>query len=211
VTTKKQLLSALAGVAMLALPVTALAGHHHDGDDNPRPFAWHDQGWHRGWAKHHGYEARPVWADDDEHCHFRPRDRGPAVLCDGDGDDCRPAYGRDEDDDDYGFPLSYYQAEPPAGYGFAQKRQWLLQRRQRAIYMMQRMRARHDTRAASRMAGVVRSLDARLARRGAIGYPAPYYNTAYDPNYGTYPNYQAGPGMNALGSLVGPLLGSPSH
>jgi hypothetical protein len=41
----------MAGLAMLAIPVSALA-HPKDFRDDPRPFAAHDQGWHRGWFKH---------------------------------------------------------------------------------------------------------------------------------------------------------------
>jgi hypothetical protein len=55
---KRNVLSAMAGLALLALPGNALAGHHHDHDNDdqnrPRPNAWHDQGWHNGWNKHGG-------------------------------------------------------------------------------------------------------------------------------------------------------------
>jgi len=221
VTTRKNLLPALVGLAMLALPATALAGHHHDRDrdDNPRPFAGHDHGWHRGWFKHQGDAVRPAWDDDDEQHHFRRRYEQPAALCDDESDDYNQGYG---DDDDYGPPLSYYQGEPPAGYGLVQRRDWLIRRRQRAAYMMSLMRARHDSRAALRMSGVLRSLDARIARGNRLGAgggylspSAPYYNAAYNSNYPYDPNYQANyqtsPGLNALTSMVAPLLGAPSH
>jgi hypothetical protein len=233
VTSKKNLLSALAGLAMLALPATALAGHHRDWDDNPRPFARHNQGWHRGWFKHRGDAVRPVWEDGDERGHFYPRYQPPAALCDDDGDDCRPVnQGYGDDDDDYGPPLSYYQAEPPASYGLLQRRDWLIRRRQRAAYMLSLMRARHNGHAARRMEMVLRSLDARIGRDNRLGAggrylspSGPYYNPAYNspyaynPNYqATYnsnyaynPNYQANPGLNALTRMVGPLLGSPSY
>jgi hypothetical protein len=81
VASKKNVLSAMVGLAMLALPAGALAGHHQDWDDHPRPYAWHDQGWHRGWFNHHGqYAVRPIEDEDDqgEHCHFRPSYQRPA-------------------------------------------------------------------------------------------------------------------------------------
>jgi hypothetical protein len=103
----KSILSALAGMAMLALPASALAGHHHEWNGNQRPFAWHDQGEHRGWFKHHGYDARPVRVEDEddegEHCR-RPVERTPAFLCDDDGDDCRPAGANYWGGYDYGPP-----------------------------------------------------------------------------------------------------------
>jgi len=64
----QKILSAMAGLTMLVLPVSAFAGHHNDRvDQGPRgggfqhaahqggfqrPFAPHDQGFHNGWAKH---------------------------------------------------------------------------------------------------------------------------------------------------------------
>ncbi len=233
-TSKKNVLSAMVGLAMLALPASVLAGHHdRDRDDNPRPFAWHDQGWHRGWFKHHGYENRPAWGyaaspiddedDEDEHCHFRPRYQPPAFSCDQDGDDCEPASPGNWGGNEYGPPISYYQAEPPPGYSLIQQRNWLIQQRQRSYYALGLMRARHDGRAAGRILTVIHSLDARIARDNRLlaggGYtppPTPYYGAAYNPNYPANsmaynPNYGANPGLNALTSMVGPLLGLPSY
>jgi hypothetical protein len=59
VPSKKQILSALVGVAMLALPVSAFAGHHDNDWHHPQPFARHDHGLHRGWLKHQW--ARGDW------------------------------------------------------------------------------------------------------------------------------------------------------
>jgi hypothetical protein len=67
-------------LAMFALPASALAGHYHDWDNQPRPYPWHDQGWHRGWSKHHGQSARrPVEDEDDEdeYRNFRPSYQPP--------------------------------------------------------------------------------------------------------------------------------------
>ncbi len=231
-TSKKNVLSAMVGLAMLTLPAGALAGHHHrDGDDNPRPFAWHDQGWHRGWLKHQGY-GRPAWGyarpiededDEDEQSHFRPQPMPPAVSCDEDGENCQPLNQDYSDGNEYGPPISYYEAEPPSDYSLIQQRDWLIQRRQRAYYVLGLMRARHDGRAARRILTVIHSIDARLARDNQLlaggGYlptPAQYYGAASNPNYpansGAYnPNYPANPNLNALTTMVGPLLGLPSY
>src|SRR5215472_16015433 len=235
VTPKKNVLSAMVGLAMFVLPANALAGHHQDWNDQPRPYAWHDQGWHRGWLKHHGaYAVRPIEDEDDEdeHCHFRPRYQPPAFLCDKDGDDCRPA-AQGYDDDDYGPPISYYQAEPPIGYDLIQQRNWLIQRRQAAYNALYTMRMRHDGRAARRILTVIYSLDAHIAHDNQLlahgGYmpSAPFYgaapnsNYAYNPNsaYGQNdgynansafnPGYGASPALNAITGMIGPLLGRP--
>ncbi|HLW69658.1 MAG TPA: hypothetical protein VKS22_03450 [Candidatus Binataceae bacterium] len=55
---RKQILSAMAGVAMMAMPVTALAKHRGD-NYNPRPYAYHDRGFHNGWAQHRLATAEP--------------------------------------------------------------------------------------------------------------------------------------------------------
>jgi hypothetical protein len=105
VMSKKNVLSAVIGLAMLvALPASALAGHHYrNWDESPRPFAFNDRGWHRGWFKHQG-DDRPAWGsdravededdenDEDENEHYRvgPRYVPPAYSCDEDGDDCEP-------------------------------------------------------------------------------------------------------------------------
>jgi hypothetical protein len=147
VTSKNNVLSAMVVVAMFALPASALAGHHQDWDDPPRPYAWHDQGWHRGWLKHHRpYALRPIEDEDDvdKHCHFRPRHRPSAFLCDDDGDNCRPADPGYRDGGAYGPLFSYSQAEPPAGDSLIQQRNWLIQRRQAAYNALYAMRLRHD-------------------------------------------------------------------
>jgi hypothetical protein len=228
----KNVLSAMVGLAMLTLPASALAGHHHrDWDDNPRPFAWHDQGWHRGWLNHQGY-ARPAYSrpiededdeDEDEQSRFRPQPMPPAVSCDEDGDDCEPVNQGYSEGYEYRSPISYYGVEPPSGYSLIQQRDWLIQRRQRAYYVLGLMRARHDGRAARRIVTVIDSIDARIARDnqplaggGYLPTPAPYYGAASNPNYlansGAYnPNYPANPNLNSLTTMVGPLLGLPSY
>jgi len=166
---KRKVLSAMAGLAMLVIPAGAFAGHHHDNDEhgNSRPYAWHDQGWHNGWNKHdNGYrplnQARPyqmratpaipfnppvarVWQhEDEEEYHHAPRwwghrepdrDDYSRQVCDADGDDCRTysnGYQNSWGGYNYGPPVSYYDAAPPAGYGSSQQVSWLIQRRQQA-------------------------------------------------------------------------------
>jgi hypothetical protein len=77
-TSKNNVSWTMVALAMFALPASAIAGHHHNCENLPRPYAWHDQGWHRGWLKHHGQSAlRPVEDEDDEdadeyrHCRSR--------------------------------------------------------------------------------------------------------------------------------------------
>jgi hypothetical protein len=138
-------------------------------------------------------------------------------------DDCEPVYQGYSEGYEYGSPISYYRVEPRSGYSLIQQRDWLIQRRQRAYYVLGLMRARHDGRAARRILTVIHSIDARIARDNQLltggGYlptPAPYYGTASNPNYlangGAYnPNYPANPNLNALTTMAGPLLGLPSY
>jgi hypothetical protein len=119
--------------------------------------------------------------------------------------------------------MSYYRVKPPSGYSLIQQRDWLIQRRKRAYYVLGLMRARHDGRAARRILTVIHSIDGRIARDNQLsaggGYlptPAQYYGPASNPNYladsGAYNrNYPANPNLNALTTMVGPLLGLPSY
>lgn len=238
-TSKKSVMSAIAGLAIFALPASALAGHHYDWDDRPRPYTLHDQVWHRGWFKHHRhYSATPVGDEEDEgeQGHFGRPGRPPAFLCDEDGDDCAPNPNQGGWDYDYGPPTSYYQAAPPAGYNLVQHRDWLVDRQRRAYHVLTLMRARHDTKAVHRISTVIHQLDARIAQDNQLlagdryqSPPIPYfpmesnpsyyyprqssadYGTyGYYPRYGYNPNSAASPGLNALTSMLGPLLGSQS-
>jgi hypothetical protein len=153
---KKNVLSAIVALTILALPAAALAGHDHDWDGGPRPFPWHDQGWHHGWFKHHRhYGVRQAEDEEDE--------RPPALLCDEDGDDCEPNLG-DWGYDRYVPPISYSRALPPAGYGLVQQRNWLLEHQRRAYNALTLMRARNDRNAMQRISTVIHGLDARIAR-----------------------------------------------
>jgi hypothetical protein len=223
----------IAILATLALPASALAGHH-DQDDDHQPYAWHSQGWHRGWVKHHqGYAVRPVEDEDEDgaHCHLPPPERPPAFLCDGDGDDCEPSPGV-WDDEDYGPPISFYRSAPPARYNLVQQRERLLEHRRRAYQMLNLMHVRHDGRAAQRLSTVINRLDAGIARDDRLlagarypSPPVPYYplepnpnygSDGYNPGYGYNPAYgnsyaPPSPGVNPLVSMVAPLLGFPPH
>jgi hypothetical protein len=101
---------------------------------------------------------------------------GPAYSCDQDGDDCHLVNQRYWGIHDYGAPVSYYEAMPPSAYSLAQQRDWLIQRRHRAYYVLAKMRARHGRNAANRMSKVVGGLNARIARDNQLirgGYAAP--------------------------------------
>lgn len=110
--TRKGVLAAMVGLAMLGMPVRALAGDHHRGDwdDNARPQAWHDLGWQNGWFKNDGDQDdyRPGWTGRNYYqppaWHHEPDEDD--YRCDEDGDDCEPVspnyqdYSCDEDGDD---------------------------------------------------------------------------------------------------------------
>jgi hypothetical protein len=263
----KKLFSAMAGLAMLAVPVTALAGHRDDRQQQrpfaahaqgfqhqsfQRPFAPHDQGFHNGWAKHQFAPAAPVryarpyfvaprvapiWYDHHEDRNeYRtarndwaqpPRPIGwhegdaddwgrRNYRCDADGDNCRwsnnwgPRYWQNNGGYDYGAPYSWYEEQPPAAYGSSQQLGWLTMRRQRALGILERMRARGDNRGAARMSIIVNALDRRIAAMG--GYRG--YNTynnylpsaAYVPQAGNY-GYGS-PLESMLGGVAAPSYGN---
>ncbi|MGH7837859.1 MAG: hypothetical protein ACREQC_08555 [Candidatus Binataceae bacterium] len=260
---RKQLLSAMAGLAMLAMPVSALAKHHDDGS-NPRPYAWHDQGRHNGWAKHQFAAAAPValarpyyakpriartwdgpnynqrasryWAtpqpigyhracdNDGDDCGLAPNrpanywqpgwDRN--YHCGADGDDCHwnnnygPQYWQNNGGYDYGAPYSWYEAQPPANSSLAQQRTWLITRRQRAMGIIARMRARGDSRGAARMVSVVNALDTRIASLNRqLGY-SPYSGYAPTADYGPAANYPTSP-LSSLLTGATPYYGNANY
>lgn len=190
---KTKMLSAMIGLALLAMPTAAFAGHHdHDHFDGPRWHHgpehgwrgdWHDRGWHNGWDRHED--------DDDNDNGWR-------------GDQEWGNRGWNYNANNYGYV--------PGGYYNPNQMNSLIAQRQRAMIELQRMRARGDSRAAARMATIVQGLDGRIAgARGGYGYAAPVapvtpYQGAYNPyGYGNYPYY--GNTANAIGSLMGPLFG----
>lgn len=199
-TTRKNILAAMVGLAMLAMPVRALAGdhHHRDWDDNPRPQTWHDQGWHNGWYKNHGDRddyryAQPVWHHEED-----------------ENEDC--------DDDGGGYYGGNYGA-PYYGKSLGQ----LMVDRQNEYRTYINLLNRHDSRAANRYWRLVlHPTDQRIAALnggyvppspGFLGGPVNWGNGTYNAypygsgyNNGYYGNNGNNP-MGALGALVGPLLG----
>jgi len=253
---RKQILSAMAGVAMMAMPVSALAKHHDD-NNNPRPNAYRAQSIHNGWDKHrlaaaepvaiaHRYYAEPrvapTWYGHNYnqgpgHYWAEPRpiawngyqpgwDRN--YRCDAGGYSCQWAnnngsqYWQNNGGYNYGAPYSWYEAQPPANMGIEQQRAWLISRRERAMGIIARMRARGDSRGANRMVGIVRNLDQRIASLnrqmgyggGSSGYaPATYGPSAFAPNagYGPAANYPASAPLSSLLTGGAPFLGNGNY
>jgi hypothetical protein len=100
----KQILSAMAGLVMIAIPVSALAKHPDDGN-NPRTYARHGQVFHNGWAKHQSAgEAPPSLA----HRHYGE----PRVAPTWDGHNYSPPSER------YSF------APQPIGWADGDRHEW---------------------------------------------------------------------------------------
>jgi hypothetical protein len=168
----KKMLSAAVGLAMLATPAAALAGHRvADVTDLPMHVA-QNPGPQMEPVKWHGGYHQVCDADRDD-CRWVPNqpvsNGNMRYQCDADGDDCRwvggygPQYWPDHGGYDYGAPFSWYRAEPPARYGLSQRRNWLVARRQRAYFVMAKMRARGDRHAEERMVRAIDDLNARIA------------------------------------------------
>jgi hypothetical protein len=226
-TTRKNILAAMVGLAMLAMPVRALAGdhHHRDWDDNPRPQAWHDQGRHNGWFKNHGdrddyrpgwngrnYYQPPVWhhePDGDEHRYYQPA-----------------WHHEDEEDENYNGGGGYYGGGYSGNYGtpyYGKSLGQLMVDRQNEYRTYISLLNRHDSRAANRYRQkVLNPTDQRIAALnrgyvppspGFLGGPVNWGNGNYNAypygsgyNNGYYGNNGNNP-MGGLGALVGPLLG----
>jgi hypothetical protein len=288
---KGTIFSAMAGLAMLALPVSAFAGHRQDNRSAGRPFAdrpfiAHDRGFHNGWFKpgppvrfaqpiyrQPGRQFMPVprpigwnneWREEHEEHEWHPavppnywaQRRFPAIACDGDGDDCRqvpnyrwrsdyppqyqPSYEDEDANENYGGqPYSWYMQSAPVGYNLMQRRDWLIARRQRAMFVIAQLRARGDSRGAARMVRTVNALTVQINsinRQSGYGYNGGGYNgggyngggynyapSAYAPsnyaapvnpllgaltgNSGYYGAPNSNPTLNAVGALIGPMLG----
>ena len=179
-TTRKSILAAIVGLAMLAMPVRALAGDHHHGnwDDNPRPQAWHDQGWHNGGYKN--YQPAPQHENDEY---------------EGGG-----YYGGS-----YGAP---YYGKSPAQLmqdrqnGYQTYLNMLRRHDSRAANRVLQALHGTDQRIAALNGGYVPPA-ASYDSYNAYPYGGSGYNNGY---YGNNGNYGNNP-MGALGALVGPLLG----
>ena len=232
-TTRKNILTAMVGLAMLAMPVRALAGDHHHGDwdDNPRPQTWHDQGWHNGWFKNHEDrdDYRPGWTGRN---YYQP----PAWHHEQDEENYRynqPAWHHeDQEDEDYNEGGGYYGGGYGSSYyGGSGSLAQLMQDRQNEYRTYINLLNRHDRKAANREWQVLHRTDMRIAAlNGGYAPPAASYNNGYYGNNGLFGNglfgnngyygnnggygnnngYYGNNGnnpMGALGALVGPLLG----
>jgi len=205
---KRTLLSAVAGLAMLAIPAIALAG-------GPYTHGWHDQGWHRGWYKHFDRDdSRPAWGT---HRFYAP----PVARYhhEPDADDFR-SNQRYWGGYNYDRPISSYNAIPQSGYSLAQQRNLVIQRRIQATRLINDLRARGDSRGAARMTVVLQNLNTRLVtinRRMGYGYDRytptanPYvqapYSYGYTPYYGNPGPYaNSDPMVSTLTTLAAPLL-----
>jgi hypothetical protein len=214
---KTKVLSAMVGLAMLALPTAAFAGHHdggfhghgwHHGWNHGRRGGWRGRGWNNGWYGHGegddgdddggGYRwGRPGWRGGD--------DGGWRQYGYGCDDDCGGGrWG--------GYNGAYNNGYFPGGAYGPNQLNSLIAQRQRTTIELERMRARGDSRGAARMASILQGINGRIARsRGGYGYGAPVtplttYPGAYNSyGYGNYP--YNGNTANAIGSLMGPLLG----
>jgi hypothetical protein len=222
----KRLLSAVAGLAMLAMPVSALAAHHDEGPRQSRPSAWHDRGFHNGWGRQQ-FAGRPyargyVGPPREGHWNrplpwnygYAPNGWGNAQNgyygCDADGDHCGPVNrwhprywnnGGSYNGGYYAPPVaedySWYQAMPPAGYSVVQQRDWLIARRRRAMMVLAQMRARGDRRGADRMVPIVKALNSRIAAQN-WRMNGGYAANTYAPGRATGYGY-----ASPLSSLVG--------
>ena len=229
-TTKKNILAAMVGLAMLAMPVSALAKDHHGGDwNNPRPQVWHDQGKHNGWFKNEGNRE---WRDDGWSRNHRDRDDYRPGWYGNNYNQPPAAWHHESDSDDYGYNGGYPYNGGYAyggGYGtpyYGKSLAQLMVDRQNEYRTYMNLLNRHDTRGASRyFQQVLGPTDRRIAAQngGYVPPVAPYnsynanpyglgYNNGHYGNNGYYGNGYYGnnpnnPMMGALGSLVGPLLG----
>jgi hypothetical protein len=253
---KKHIFCAIGGLAFLALPVSSFAGHRfYDDDQRPFAWRGDDrhQGHHEKWRDrfedHHDRwrdrvedrgERRRDWFEDGGRGRWgqagpgwygtpaaRPpvnyyapvyRPYPPPTY------QYQPAY--QGDDDGYGESYSSLQQSPPAAMTPYQQRSWLIARRQRAMYVIAQLRARHDSRGAARVVNNVKALNRQIgATDGRTGYGynnaysyAPPASYAYAPigaypasdalfgaPYGSAP-YNGNPALNAFSTIALPLL-----
>ncbi|MGO9267287.1 MAG: hypothetical protein ACLQBA_20825 [Candidatus Binataceae bacterium] len=222
---KKQILSAMAGIAMLALPVSAFAGHHdHDGEWNrPRPFAPHDQGWHRGWDNHQrnrgGWYGTPAQRPFVNNAYgwnrYGHRWQPPVMPYSAYG----PGYGG------HMRPTQAYAGAPncnaAAAYGStpATSQSWMMTKRYNTMNTIAQLRARGDSRAAGRLVPTVTALNQRIGGlnnqfgcNGGYGYapssysgPASYGAMPYN-GYGYNGSYANNQTVNTLSTIAVPML-----
>ena len=148
---RKHVLPVLVGLAMLALPVTALAGDH-DHWNHPRPYAWHDHGWHNGWAKHEWRDWHE-WRhhDWDDHHLVRP------YAWNGYGGEPNRGYGY--------LPRPWPNAYRAPGFD-SQTLDSLIAKRRNAMENIAALHAQGDSRGATRLVPIVKALNQRINSQG---------------------------------------------
>lgn len=162
----RNILSVIVGAAMLSLPAGALAGYYDSGA-SARHYTNHE----RADFDHHwrgGAAPFQLADDDDGYHHDHNRDHGPNWR--------RRHRQFDENDYNWGgrnrydHPYSYYHnpAPPPewGGWNRNQRTSYLTQRRDAAVRLQRRMRAKGDNGAADRLGAAIQELNRRIARGG---------------------------------------------
>jgi hypothetical protein len=224
---RKQILSSMAGMAMLALPVSAFAGNY-DHWNHSRPNAWHERRLNNGfvkpqWSKGSWWGSpaqrapinvaspayRPYAWNRYHHQWFvpAPPDQASASAYQG---YARPTYGYPP-----GASIGAANCNPAAVYSgstASQSPSWLMERRYRAMQTIAQLRARGDSRGASRLVPTVKAFNQRIGgmnnqfgcRLAPTSSPAsmfPYGNSSY--NNGSY---ATNPTVNALSTIAVPML-----
>lgn len=154
---KKDLLSAVLGLSITAVPAGAIAANHFQrSPETPRSSAW---------------QITPhspiLLADEDEHEEHQEHHHHHRWHRD---DDRRPAEGRYHDDDDYywggrnryEYPPSYFSEPVPNGWDAPRRQAFLMHKRDTAVMLRNRMRARGDTDAVHRLDGVISQLNREM-------------------------------------------------
>lgn len=230
----KQIISAMAGVAMLALPVSAFAEHH---DDNWNRARGHGSAFHQARVNNQIARSAPGtpfrYGRDYDHDRWTPAggwqgtpaQRAPL-------NSYRPgwhpyAWNRPPYAWNNGYPPPAYRSyaapvyQPYAGSSSncAQQADWLTYRRQQTMLTIAQLRARGDNRAAGRLVPFVTGYTQRIngLNNGGCGYAprtsyaAPYSSGSYYGNSNNGGSYYGNPayGNSTLGALssLAPLLG----
>jgi hypothetical protein len=213
---RKQILSAMAGAAMLALPVSAFANnsHHHD-------WNHHDRATHNAWVNRQAARNALVGP------RYAANRYGWAPPASWYGAPTqRPVY-QPYAAPNYGYSAPTYGYLPGASIGAAncnsaaaysgstpsQSPSWLMTKRYDTMRTIAQLRARGDSRGAARLVPIVTALNQRIGgvNRGlgcglnptnSLLSTIPYNGGSYygNPSYGNST-------FQTLGSLAGPMLG----
>jgi len=223
---RKEILSALTGVAMLALPASGFAAHYDNSNHRQsvrnqffaRDLNSHQYDGNRGlFAQARPYNSRPAhpWArigGDTAPILRDPVNYGPAYQPNAwngyrrawlpPAENVAPNYGNYA-----GAPaLGNY---PSCGSTSSTSTSWLMNKRHNAMSNIARLRARGDSRGANRLVPTVTALNRRINGLGRYGCgSAPSSYAAANPLIGSGYNsgHTGSPTFSALSS-VAPLLG----